>query len=156
MIALLPAVVLAPVLTAQMRGGFGRPVHAGPGFISGATRNHPLGARGFYLGDTPYFYADYPFQGFAAEPASPQVIVVQSPADAPQETKPGPLLIELRGDKYVRFGGEQKSGEREITVPPDYAEASTKSSAAGFTAHARPQTQPDLPPAVLIYRDGHR
>jgi hypothetical protein len=145
---------LVPGAMAQMRR-FGGPVRPGPGFERGvrfATRNHPLGSRGFYLGDTPFYYTDYPFQQFAAEPASPQVLVIRSPADAPRETKSEPLLIELRGDRYVRFGGVQKSAAHGNNAPPDYAEElATKSS---VRAGAVPKTT-ELPPAVLIYRDGH-
>ncbi len=168
MLALLAVVILMPILSAQMRGGFGRPTHAGPGFgqgVSFTSRNQPYASRGFFLGDTPYFYADYPFQSFAAEPASPQVIVMRAPVNTPPETKSEPLLIELRGDKYVRFGGVQKSAERGIADPPDYApEIATKSSAsAELGVHSRANAQftaaprtAEMVPAVLIYRDGHR
>jgi hypothetical protein len=162
----LAVVALVPVLTAQMRDSRG-PTHAGPGFGQGVTftaRNHPLGSRGFYLGDTPFFYTDYPFQQFAAEPASPQVVVMRSTAET-QETKAEPLLIELRGGRYVRFGGEQKSAQHGVTVPPDYAEETSPKSAASTEPHARSGTQAqasaalktaELRPAVLIYRDGRR
>ncbi len=155
--ALLAVVVLTPVLMAQVRG-FGGTGHGSPGFVHGVTfaaRNHSPGSRGFYLGDTPYFYADYPFQQFTVEPAPPQVFIVQPPAITPPETKSEPLLIELRGDRYVRFGGLQKSGDRPTTTLPDYADdASTKSPASG--THSKPHPQAELLPAVLIYRDGHR
>lgn len=151
-LAPLAVAVLTPALGAQTRMGFGRPPQAGPSFVRGITfsaRNRPSGARGFYLGDTPYFYVDYPFHSFAAESAPPQVITPQSRVDSPQEMKSEPLLIELRGNRYVRFGGGQKSAQREITAPPDYAgETTTKSSAStGAITH-------ELPPAVLVYRDG--
>jgi hypothetical protein len=107
-----------------------------------------LGSRGFYLGDTPYFYADYPFDSFAAEPAPPTVSV-RSTTETPQEPKPAPLLIELRGDKYVRFGGG-----REVAAPPDYA-AESKLMSAPRRVVASPGTV-EVPPAVLVYRDGHR
>jgi hypothetical protein len=166
-LALLAVVVLASGLMGQVRG-FGGSPHAGSGFGRGVTvaaRNQPFGSRGFYLGDTPFFYSDYPFGGFAAQPASPQVIVVRSLADAPQETKSEPLLIELRGDKYVRFGGVQRSGERGITAPPYYADETSATSPASTESGAHSRTHPqatatpkprELPPVVLIYRDGHR
>jgi len=153
-LAPLAVAILAPVLGAQTRIGFGRPTHGGPGLARGITfnaRNHSLGGRGFYLGDTPYFYADYPFQQFAAEPALPRGIVRESRADTPQE-KSEPLLIEWRGDRYVRFGGAKKGGQTEVATPPDYAEGpSTKLASRAGAAPAIA----DLPPAMLIYRDGH-
>ncbi len=144
---LLAGAALAQVSVAQGRIGFGRPVHGGPMFGSGITftaRSHPLGSRGFYLGETPYFYDDYPFQSFAAEPATPQVTARRLLIDDPKE-KSEPLLIELRGDRYVRYGGIQKSGQREVASAPDY-------SALRTIAGPKPV---DLPPATLIYRDGH-
>jgi hypothetical protein len=151
-LALAAVAVLGPGALAQTRG-FGGPAHLGPGFGGGVTfaaRSHPLGSRGFYLGDTPFYYTDYPFQGFAAQPASPQVVVMRSPADAPQEPKSEPLLIELRGDRYVRFGGIQKPAGRGNDAPPDYAgNLPMKSSAQAVSKTAA------LPPAVLVYRDGH-
>src|SRR5277367_5905759 len=97
----LAVVALVPALTSQMRGSRG-PTHAVPGFGQGVmlpARDHSSGSRGFYLGDTPLFATDYPFQQFAAEPASPQVVVMRSTVDT-QETKAEPLLIELRGGRY--------------------------------------------------------
>jgi|SRR5450432_254152 hypothetical protein len=164
-LALLGFVVLAPPLTAQMGGRFGRPMHAGSGFGHGMTftsRTQPYASRGFFLGDTPYFYADYPFQSFAAEPAVPRESVRESRSDSPQETKSEPLLIELQGDRYVRYSGVQKPGLREITAAPDYAEEPSTKSFIGPVTHSRPPTQAgagpkggELPPAVLVYRDGH-
>jgi hypothetical protein len=155
LLTLLAVALLAPMLTAQSRSGSGRPARLGPGFGQGAAltaRNQPYARRGFYLGDTPYFYDDYPFQGFAAGPASPQVILLQPHADTPPESKAEPLLIELRGDRYVRFGGVQKSTEHGIATSPEYAaEIPTES-----TVSAKPSPQTELAPAVLIYRDGHR
>jgi hypothetical protein len=153
-LALLVLTVTMPGAMTQMRG-FGGPARLGPGFGGGVTfapRSHPLGSRGFYLGDTPFYYTDYPFQQFAAEPASPQVVLIRSPADVPSETKSEPLLIELRGDRYVRFGGRQKSAGRGSDAPPDYArDLPTKSSARGGAV----SKTTELPPAVLVYRDGH-
>jgi len=155
MLAPLAVAVLAPALGAQTRIGFGRPAaHSGPGLARGISfnaRNHPSGDRGFYLGATPYFYPDYPFQQFAAEPALPQRIVPEPRVDTPQE-KSEPLLIELRGDRYVRFGGIRSAGQREITTPPDYAEGPATKAAS--RASGAPKIV-DSPPALLVYRDGH-
>jgi hypothetical protein len=153
-LALLAVTVPVPGTIAQMRG-FGGPVRPGPDFGRGVTfaaRNHPLGSRGFYLGDTPFYYTDYPFQQFATEPAPPQVFLMRPPADAPQESKSEPLLIELRGNRYVRFGGVQKSTARWTNAAPDYAEELPTKSSAQAEAISKAT---ELPPAVLIYRDGH-
>src|SRR5471032_1564271 len=57
-LAFLVLTVTMPGAMARMRG-FSGPVRLGPGFGRGVTfvaRNHPLGSRGFYLGDTPFYY----------------------------------------------------------------------------------------------------
>jgi hypothetical protein len=167
-LATLAAAVVAPVLTAQMRGrgGVARPL---PGFghrVNFPARNHSPGSRGFYLGDTAFFYSDYPFQQFAAEAEPPALGVMRSPAaEAVQEKRAEPLLIELRGDRYVRFGGVERSPERGAAAAPDYAAGLTTKSSAFARTEARSTLNPqaiaaapaaELPPAVLVYRDGHR
>ncbi|MGA8493307.1 MAG: hypothetical protein WB711_22990, partial [Terriglobales bacterium] len=147
--ALLGLAILAPSSTAQMRGsgvsmhsGFARGVNVSFG---GRPYARSFGAGAIFLGDP--FYADYPVAPVAI---APQFVVVQ-PALAVEtqpEVKSEPLLIELQGNRYVRFGGRQQAGERGTSAPPDYAETS---NASPITA-----TQPELPPALLIFKDGHR
>ena len=112
----------------------------GAGFSSHSRSHAARGdlARGYFVGDTPYFYEDYPFEQAVAAPVAPQLIVMQTPADAHPEPKAQPLLIELQGDRYVRYGGVGQSSER--------------SAPARKTAIV-----PDTETAtVLIYRDGRR
>jgi hypothetical protein len=129
------------------------PPHSVGGSFAGRPPSHPVGPAAILLG-SPFLYADYPTQPWAVQPPPPQVVIVQpaSAAAAPPEAKSEPLLIELQGNRYVRFGGRQQSAERGMNAPPDFAEAEP---------HASPQitqrpTQPELPPAILIFRDGHR
>jgi len=142
--------------------GSGSGLHLSSGYRGRAfaPRNYPFGQSGYFLGGDPFFYADYPFGPTSAEPASPQVILLQPPAAyaAPEESTPEPLMIELRGDRYERFRGAGPSAQptpESGAAPSDYAgTASAKSSARPLTtADATPH---DLPPAVLVYRDGHR
>jgi hypothetical protein len=79
----------------------------------------------------------------------PQVVVVQVPAvaaDVPEARKAEPLLIEWQGDRYVRISRLEPSSH------PDYVE----------TVPARLATEPEkrppqqLPPVLLVFRDGHR
>lgn len=107
------------------------------------------GERGFFLGD-PFWYSDYPLQPLTYPSPSPTVVVVPSPAAAPEprpETKSEPLLIEWQGDHYARYGGATQSAG---SLSPDYAE-----SAAGKDAPISAKISA-LPPAILVYRDGHR
>lgn len=79
--------------------------------------------------------------------------------DSPRTPKPPPLLIEWRGDRYVRFGGAQN--ETGNGTSPDYAEP--KTTGAPLLDQKKidqkkiiAQQGPELPSAVLVYRDGHR
>jgi hypothetical protein len=160
-LALLAVAAVAPPLGAQMRG-FARPVAPRPASARGVTfaaRDHSPGRRGFYLGDTPYYYADYPFQSFAAEPAALPESPPRSGIDWSPESKTEPLLIELQGDRYVRFGGAPGSGQRQGNAPADYSPPTTRKPSESRKSAAAPHPgdalqAPGLPPAVLIYRDG--
>jgi hypothetical protein len=154
-IALFLAAVGLPLSQAQLRG----PAITIPGPPTGvrfgrAGVGHFPGP-GLLLG-SPYVYADYP-----AVPASePPVIFVQMPSPsepAPAEPKSEPLLIEWRGDRYVRLSGASADGTPGpgTAVPLDYREPEAVKSTAGRAASAEP-APPELTPVVLVYRDGHR
>jgi hypothetical protein len=146
-IALLGAALSMPLSMAQMHAsspaGFGRGVGVSS---NGRAHSHSFGPGAIFLGDP--FYADYP----VAPVTLPPQFVIAPPAhaaDAPPEPRSEPLLIELQGNRYVRFGGRQQSAERAVNPAPDYAE-----SDAGNLSKQPAQTA--LPPTVLIFRDGHR
>ena len=61
-------------------------------------------------------------------------------------------MIELQGNRYVRFGGTRQSAERGVNAAPDYAEADATISSRA----PQPPSQAELPPTVLVFRDGHR
>jgi hypothetical protein len=179
-IALLAASVLVPLSSAQMRGAMGRPVSAADaGFARGVRggigwhHERPF-TRGIILG-SPFLYSDYD----AGEPyivgrdvgrdvesdvqgAPLQVVVVQrvSADDSARKTRLKPLLIEWQGDRYVRFGGAEETEGSGTSTHPDYAEPTiTKPPAKppmSATQKERREAQAELPPAVLVYRDGHR
>jgi len=172
-ITLLALTVCVPLSTAQRRGGMGSPAAgAHYGFARGGSRGTglhqgrwPLAGAGF-LG-SPFLYSDYdsadPYlvgnSDNLPENATPQFVVVRpaSAGTAPRSTRLAPLLIEWRGDRYVRFGGaEAKEGSG---AHPDYAEravTTSLSSARGRTESPVESAQKDMPSAVLVYRDGHR
>jgi hypothetical protein len=159
-VALFGVTIFATISAAQMRApamsmpGAIAPAGFGPGVgVSLTQRPHPhrFGPSTIFFGDP--FYADYPTQPWPIQTPPPQVVLVQptSRTDAPPEPGSEPLLIELQGNRYVRFGGRQQSAERSTNAPPDYAEEIP--AAAPKTQHP---TRPELPPAILIFRDGHR
>lgn len=185
-IALLAATVAVPLSQAQR--GMGRSGSAGRGGFSGRLGLHngtrPY-QRGRFWGSPfldpglyPGVYGDlYPNSGYGESyvngaaidnfaGALPQVVMR---GDAPRKTM-APLLIEWRGDRYVRFGGAGGTEERGNSAHPDYAEpavaksamkspsSATQSEPVESSVVAPPVVAPvkDLPPAVLVYRDGHR
>jgi hypothetical protein len=132
-IALL-ASLLAPMSSAQMRGG----IHV----TTGATGFRHFRSGGFAY---PFFYSDYGPESEPPPPAPPVMIerkIIQP--DRPTE----PLLIEWQGDHFVRYGGAAASAS------PDYAEVASVSPPAKVAA--RSESSHELPPAVLVYRDGRR
>jgi hypothetical protein len=130
-IIVLLAAVLAPMAAAQMRGG-PRTSIGGTGF-----KHFRSGGFGY-----PFFYSDYGPEPAALPPAPPVVVEKRIfPPERPAE----PLLIEWHGDHFVRYGGEQTAQS------PDYAGAASATKAASIA-----ETSHEIPPAVLVYRDGHR
>jgi hypothetical protein len=178
-IALLAVAVSVPFSAAQMRGGMGRMVSApharmARGGRSGFGPHHQISpfTRGILL-NSPFLYSDYDYSGNDAsydsdetdgvENGQPRVLVVRPAAadDSPRRTKPGPLMIEWQGDSYVRFGGAEETGQRGSSAQRDYAEPAITKSLTKPGASAAPKEPAEsqakeLPPAVLVYRDGHR
>lgn len=165
-IALLAVTVCVPLSTAQRRGGSGwsaSGAHAhfarGVGRVGFYRGRWPVSGAGF-LG-YPFLYpdSDSPDAYLAGNPenSTPQVVIMQpaSGGVAPRSTRPSPLLIEWRGDRYVRFGGVEAKEERGSGAHPDYAEPAVPKlpSVAEKPAGLPPR---QVPPTVLVYRDGHR
>ena len=131
-IALL-ASLLSTMSSAQMRGG----AHVGTG---GARLGHFHRSGGFGY---PFFYSDYGPESSETPPPPPNFVerkVIQP------ERLTEPLLIEWQGDRFVRYGGTQQNAQS-----PDYSEV-----ASAARTEATPEAAHDIPPATLIYRDGHR
>ena len=120
------AAVLSPPAAAQMRGG----THVA---IGGTGFRH-FRSGGFAY---PFFYSDYSVESPAVAPAP---VVIERKVFQP-ERPVEPVMIEWQGNRFVRYGPTQTA------LSPDYAEAVSRMPAS--VAH-------ELPPAVLVYRDGHR
>ena len=137
--------------------GFG-----GRGMAAGGARRLERGSRGAILLPYPYFNSDY--SDAAVEGAQPQIIVVPASGPAPPAPPPVPLeslLIEWHGDHFVRSTMSSASGQ----TAPDYSEKSySEKSTDGSQLHGRSapavkgavQPPRELPPAVLVFRDGRR
>lgn len=146
--------VLLPAASAQTGGGVNPPVLTAvgtgfpvPGGVRFAGAQPPfVPHRAIFLG-TPFLFPDYPSEPVVVQVPPPQVVVVQQPAvpEASDAVKPGPLMIEWQGDRYVRVTGNEN---RSTPAQPDYAATSSN--------RAAPASARDLLPAVLIFRDGSR
>lgn len=141
---------LTPCVSAQRCGGGGAHFSSGFPHFSGHSR------FAYPLGFADPFYADYLSSTGYPVAYPPPVIVVQPQAapagdsNAALLTPPAqPLMIELRGGRYVRIDGDDTSGAEAIDVP---------SAARGNTADLsnRPATAHEIPPVVLVFRDGHQ
>jgi hypothetical protein len=101
------------------------------------ARRRRFASDSFFSGGWPYFPPEY--DAYGPEP----VMQAPQPAQAPQAAKPEPALepalYELRENHWVRL---------------NFGEASASSSAQPSQAFVPPVAK-ELPPAILIYRDGH-
>jgi hypothetical protein len=183
-LAIIAAAVVIPVATAQIRGagsstGFGissggagisrgglgsSPTTGLPGHGNGTSNGHfhaghGSGGRGVFF-SYPYLYPDSD-EGYASQQSSqPQVVVVPASAPVPPAVPPSPresLLIEWQGDHFVRTrmsAATSTGGE----IAPDYSEKPVSSSTSSSRSKpvAAPQPARELPPAVLVFRDGRR
>jgi hypothetical protein len=154
LVTLLAAV--APGVSAQ------RMVSASPRFTARFNQgSHPH--RFFYpLGFSDAFYSDYLSTTTYPVAPQPSVIMLQAPpAAAPVPSgfpsTAQPLMIELQGDRYVQVSGPATS-EAKVVAPeglnhmPEAPSRLQHPSGNAIQAAA----VPELPAAVLVFRDGHR
>jgi hypothetical protein len=106
--------------------------------------------------DSADYYPDYDSQDEAGE-APPAPFRAPTAAPAPPAKPPESLVMELRGDHWVQLTSH---GPIETSEEPSATESGRGVTAAGrvkgalTNAAARPPSE--LPPAVLIFRDGHQ
>lgn len=152
----LAAAVLACVAAAQTGGGVNPPAltavgtgFPAPGTIGmSAVPTRFVPSPAIFFG-TPYLFSDAGYPPPVVQIPPPQIVVVQQPAatDVSDADKPGPLLIEWQGDRYVRMTANQ---DQSIPARPDYADTPAHRVAPVTAARE------ELPPAVLVFRDGAR
>lgn len=132
------------------RGGRGRFIR--PGFRGGFFNQVPLLTAPYFF--PPDFYGDYYFEPPVTQAPQRQVVVVKT-AEHAVETPPAPpvepLVLELRGNHWVRI---TDSGESEVVL----SAAKPGTVQAGGRRPAKPESATPVhtvPPAVLVFRDGH-
>ncbi len=133
---------------------------AGRRGIARPSQRRFLNESGFLF--SPYFYPgdefDYSLAGEDGPP--PQMISGQRPQPPPPAAAPGePLLLEIHDGQWVRIptGGEMQTvpqpGKLQ-SLKPDLP--ITSAAPAGFVEIPQPeQSISQLPPAVIVFRDGH-
>ncbi len=167
-VSVLGVALVAPSATAQGRGGMrgsGGGAHVRGSFHVNGREGFPRPGQRRFLNDSaylfPYFYPDYdedyegteqaagPVQIVYGRPAPVQV-VAPAPVPAPGE----PLLLELRDGQWMRV----PTGNEMQTAPASAKLGSTPASNAHPGIVEIPDTAaplPALPPAVIVFRDGH-
>lgn len=163
-----------PLPSRAQRGflmGGGQFVRPRPHVPLGHPRQGPIltGPRGhgrFGRGGTavyPYLYPPYYDSGYYSEPAptEPQqdrVVVVensQQPAPAAPAPPPKSLMLERQGDHWVRV---TDAGQTVTDLQPGQKGSETAANLRSITPQEGAGVQPAhaLPPAVLVFRDGHQ
>jgi hypothetical protein len=152
-IIVLGALVFVSPAKAQRRGGIGS-ARAGRGFVH-------MRRTGRFFADSafaPYLYSNYEPGIIEAPP--PQMVQTAQPASpAPVRNPPESLVLESQGDRWVRitnYGQSQsggQSGQPEPKAASNLASATTAATPRGAQAAEPPG---ELPPAVLVFRDGHK
>jgi hypothetical protein len=106
------------------------------------------------------FYSDYLSSTGYPVASQPPVIILEAPpppasgpdrSSLPSQSSIQPLMIELRGDRYVQVAGDDPSEEMTETIPSAPSRQSRSSNSATPAVAAN-----ELAPAVLVFRDGHR
>jgi hypothetical protein len=169
-IASLAVVISISPLAAQIRGAgvvAGSPMtggfvgHGGAGGPGHFHHGRGIGSGSILL-PYPYYNSDFGYD--TPEPAPPQVVIVPAAAPA-QPASPAvplePLLIEWQGDHFERMTLSSKAAGSGQGAP-DYSAKSGQSlpgssgvSSQGRKVVARPPRR-ELPPAVLVFRDGRK
>jgi hypothetical protein len=140
-------------------GFTGLPAQVGPGVRSRQSFRHGNRfGRGFRQ---PVFFGGgfWGDEGVVVEQQPP--VVVQTgpqPERNPifEDRKPAPpLIIELQGDRFVRLSGGEANAPQAVST----TSARLRRPAVNTKVTSNPEQQlqgPELPPAVLVFRDGKR
>jgi hypothetical protein len=163
-LAILGAMVFVSSAHAQGHGAFssapgGRTGMVGSGRRGGRPiarlrRSHHSSTGSGYV---PYFYDDYDSEPEMSEPSPQTVEATAQPAPAAAVSKPG-LVLELQGDHWVRLTnyGELQTGAQ-ASQPALEPGSKPPSPVPAANPHRTQAAEPssELPPAVLVFRDGH-
>lgn len=146
--------MLAALLTALAPFASSQRMSHGAGF------HHPVHSPALLYYDP--FYSDALYHEQSPSTPQPPVILLQSPSPPPVPERPPtptqPLMIELQDGHYVRISGEDTSTAEMKQIDattPTRAPVSRRPGTHSIIATSSPAPQ-QLPPAVLVFRDGRR
>jgi hypothetical protein len=165
-IVILGTTMLVSPAHAQRRGMGGRIGGARRGFVHARGG----GGGGYFAGSAfdPYDYSDYAYDASAPgaeemQATPPQIIFAQAapPVAAPSANAHQSVVLELQGDHWVRilnYGQSQSDGQTSTATLGQTSNATAPREANPTTprrtdAEATPVA---IPPATLVYRDGHQ
>jgi hypothetical protein len=167
--AILAGIAFASSSPAQMRfaGGRGPGMRPEPGtpFRPGLRAGFGHFRRGGRFPGSPFFgnpyvlypdyYDDYDYEGQPPPPYPPQEYAEQAAEpSAPVPPPTDPLMIEYQGDEWVRVTNTNGSTAPVQLSPAEHATTAGRHALVRRGPSAAPA--PELPPAVLVFRDGHR
>jgi hypothetical protein len=105
------------------------------------------------------FYSDYDFDPGQAEGPPPQILLQTAPspslssASVPTES----LVLELQGDHWVRLTNYGQSQTGPSLQPQSDRAYNSTSAQTSASRQIQPTEAPtELPPAILVFRDGHQ
>jgi hypothetical protein len=163
-VALLGAALLAPSAPAQGRGmrAFSAAPQAHSSFRFGGRDGSARQSHRRFLNEPaflfpPYYYPDDEFDyGPVAPEESPVQMAVAQPAQspAPAASPVESLLLENRGGQWVRIPTGSQMAIPQSTKPDSVQPSSPRPGISEPTEAAPPVAE--LPPAVIVFRDGHR
>jgi hypothetical protein len=151
-LAMLAATVFVPSANAQRRAGFAS-ARGGRGFAHARRGGRYFGGSAFW----PDLYSDY--ESGIVEAPPPQTIVVQTPQPAsptPPLKPPESLVLESQGDHWVRVTGYGQSQAGQGSQLEAEQASNLPSIPANFRRTQATESPSELPPAVLVFRDGHQ
>lgn len=108
----------------------------------------------------PYYYSDYYSRPARSEEPPSRVVVVENSsqrteAASPPPPPPEPLVLELQGNHWVRITGAGQAETNLQSSKPGSAKASNVRTITPQQSAALESAR-KLPPAVLVFRDGHK
>ncbi|MGH9774743.1 MAG: hypothetical protein ACRD50_07325 [Candidatus Acidiferrales bacterium] len=158
-VALLGAALFATSASAQVRGmrGSGRARGTRASFrFSGRNRFAHRGQRGFFYGSGfyPYYDSDYEYEPVMAELPPPQAVVTPPPPPPVAAAPVEPVILEEHDGQWVRIPNGSQMSVAAQSPQPGSPRASRSRRGIAVTKEA---AQPlELPPAMLVFRDGHQ